>query len=129
MYALINGHIFWQNSPDLTGNLTRDSKSQSALRFVVIRIWHVKFKMTNGRMDVLHYPVKLRTKKRSLETTLLSPRIGHHEVQRISAGETASKEQRFKCRICHKKTSFKWQKCSSPGNSLALCSYQTGRDC
>ena len=97
----------WSNSPNLTAILTRDAKSQSAFRFEVIRIWYAKFKMTNGRMDILHYPaVKFRTKKRSLETTLLSPRKGHHNVQRISADETASKERRLKC-ICHKNRSFK----------------------
>ena len=79
MYALINGHTLWCNSPKLTANLTRDAKSQSAFRFEVIRIWYAKFKMTNGRMGIIHYPtVKLRRKKRSLETTLLSPRKGHN---------------------------------------------------
>ena len=74
MYALISGHTLWHNSPNLTANLTRDAKSQSAFRFEVIRIWYAKFEMTNGRMDILHYPtVKLRTKKRSLETTFCPP--------------------------------------------------------
>ena len=130
MYALVKRHTLWRNSLNITANLTRDAKSQNAFRFEVIRIWYAKFKMTNGRVDVLHYPtIKLQTKKTPLETTLSSPRKGHHEVQRITAGETASKERRLKCRICHKKTSFKRQKCSSSGDTLALCSYQTGRDC
>ena len=126
MYALVNRHTFWRNSLNITANLTRDAKSQRAFCFEVIRIWYAKFKMTNGRVDVLHYPtVKLQTKKRPLETTLSSPRKGHHEVQRITAGKTTSKERRLKCRI----SSFKRQKCSSSGDTLALRSYQRGRDC
>ena len=59
-------------------------QSLSALRFEVIRIWYAKFKMTDGKVDVRHYPtVRLRTKKRSLEATLSSPRKGHHEALHV----------------------------------------------
>ena len=39
MYPLVNGHTLWRNSPNLTTNVKRDPKSQSAFRFEVIRIW------------------------------------------------------------------------------------------
>eukprot|EP00794_Sanderia_malayensis_P004514 gene4514-biopygen3674 len=130
MYVLVNGHTLWRNSPYLLGGLSRDDKSQSSFRFSVIRVWYAKYRMTNGKHAVLHYPTgKLSTKKRSLEATITSPKKGRHDNKRITSSESSSKECRLKCRICHKKTSFMCGKCSSPGEPLPLCSTETGRYC
>ncbi len=88
------------------------------------------YRKTNGNNEVLHYPkARMRTTKRPLEMTITSPRKGRHEEERISANECKSNERRLKCRICHKKTSFKCQKCSSQNDPLVLCSGKTGRNC
>ena len=130
MYVLVNGHTLWCNQQNLIAGKTNHTGSQSAFRFEVIRIWYALYRKTNGSADVLHYPkVRLRTNKRSLEMTLASPRKGRHEEERISASESTSRERRLKCRMCHKKTSFKCLKCSSPDDPLVLCSNKTGRNC
>ena len=64
MYVLVNGHTLWQNSPNLMCNVTRENMSQSEFRFAVIRIWYAMFRKTNGRIEVLHYPVNKQTHHR-----------------------------------------------------------------
>ena len=56
MYVLANGHTLWRNCMNLTGGISKDAVSQSSFRFKVIRFRYALFKMTNGRMSVLHYP-------------------------------------------------------------------------
>ncbi len=131
MYVLVNGHTLWRNNPNLTEGVSRDSQSQSEFRFAVIRVWYALFKKTNGRDEILHYPGnKQRNHRRMLSATLMSPRKGHHKLIRISADETSSKRCRLRCRMCNNKTSFKCDKCSSPGDPLVLCEPKaTGRQC
>ena len=94
MYVLVNRHTLWRNSPNLMCNVTRENISQSEFRFVVIRIWYAMFRRTNGRMEVLHYPVNKQTHhRRSLAMTVTSPRKGTHNIQRISSEDCSSKDQ------------------------------------
>ena len=130
MHVLANGHTLWRNCINLTGGMSKDAVSQSSFRFDVIRVWYALFKMTNGRMSVLHYPsLKPRSNKRKLEQTITSPRKGHHSVERITSEESTGSKRRLRCRICKKKTSYKCSKCSNPGDPLVLCSIETGRHC
>ena len=111
-------------------NVTRENMSQSEFRFAVICIWYAMFRKTNGRMEVFHYPVNKQTHhRRSLAMTVTSPRKGAHNIQRISSEDSSIKDQRLKCPICGKKTSFKCSKCSSPGDPLVICCPSTGRQC
>ena len=92
-------------------NVTRENMSQSEFRFAVIRIWYAIFRKTNGRMEVLHYPVNKQTHHRqSLAMTVASPRKGTHNIQRISTENSSSKDQCLRCCICGKKTCFKCSK-------------------
>lgn len=128
MYVLVNGHTLWRNS--LIDGKTRDECTQSSFRFEIIRVWYAVFKKSNGSMGILHYPSrKLSTRKWTVDMILMSPRKGHHNQQIISANDNSSKMSRIKCRICHMKTSFQCQKCSNPGEPLALCSQETQRSC
>ena len=130
MYVLVNGHTIWRNSPNALQITSRDNLAQSEFRFSVIRVWYALYRKTNGRMDVLCYPLNRQTHhKRKLAMTVTSPRKGRHEVERITNAETSSQTQRLKCRICKRKTSYKCSKCSRPGDPLVLCSIQTGRQC
>ena len=107
MYVLVNGHTLWRNSPNLMCNITRENMSQREFRFAVIRFWYAMFRKANGRMEVLLYPVSKQTHhRRCLAMTVTSPRKGTHNIQRTSSEDTSSKDQRLKCRICGKKTSF-----------------------
>ncbi len=86
--------------------------------------------MRNGSAQVLHYPtMKPCAKKRSMQSTIASPRKGSHQAKRISAAESSSRGCCLKCRICHKKTSSMCSKCSGPGEQLELCLPAMGRDC
>eukprot|EP00795_Rhopilema_esculentum_P004046 gene4046-20219_t len=130
MYILANGHTIWRNSCNIAERMSKDAISQSSFRFEVIRDWYAVFKMTNGTMAVLHYPnYKPRSNKRKLAQTITSPRKGHHSIDRITPDESTGSKRRLRCRICKKKTSYKCAKCSSPGDPLALCCIDTGRDC
>ena len=126
MYVLVNGHTLWRNSPDLMCNVTRENMSQSEFRFAVIRVWYAMFRKTNGRMEVLHYPVKRTHHWRSLAMTVTSPRKGTHNIKEFPRKIVQAK---IKCRICGKKTLFKCSKCSSPGDPLVICCPDTGRQC
>ena len=107
IYVLVNGYNLWRNSPNLIAGKTGDECAQSSFRFAVMRVLYAIFKRTNGKMSILQYPSrKLSTHKRTIEMTLMSPRKGHHDQQRISANDTSSKRRRLKCCICHMKTSF-----------------------
>ena len=76
MYVLVNGHTLWRNSPNLICNVTRENMSQSEFRFAVTCIWYAMFRKTNGRMEVLHYPVNKQTHhRRSLAMTVTSTSI------------------------------------------------------
>ena len=130
MCVSVNEHTLWQNNPNLMCNVTRENMSQSEFRFAVICIWYALFRKTNGRMEVLHYPVNKQTLHRpSLTMTVTSLKKGTHNIQRISLKNSSSKDQRLKCRICDKKTSFKCSKCSSPGDPLVICCPDTDRQC
>ena len=130
MNVLVNGHTLWSNSPNLMCNITRENMSQSEFRFAFICIWYALFRKTNGRMEALHYPANKQTHHWwSLAMTVTSPRKGTYNIQRISSKDSSSKDQRLKCRICGKKTSFKCSKCSSPGDHLVICCPDTGRQC
>ena len=130
MYVSVNEHTLWQNNPNLMCNVTRENMSQSEFRFAVICIWYALFRKTNGRMEVLHYPVNKQTHRRpSLTMTATSLRKGTHNIQRISLKDSSSKDQHLKCHICDKKTSFKCSKCSSPEDPLVICCPDTDRLC
>ena len=112
MYILVNGHTLWRNSPNLMCNVTRENMSQSEFRFAVIRIWYAMFRKTNGRIEVLHYPVNKH--RRSLAMTVTSPRKGTHNIQRISSEDSSSKDQRLKCRIMWQENIIQMQQVFKP---------------
>ena len=130
MYVLVNGHTLWRNSNHLTQGMSKDGISQSEFRFAVIRVWYAMFRKTNGRTEVLHYPANMQAKHRKrLASTLMSPRKGSHAAGKILRSETTSRDQRLRCRICKRKSSFKCMKCSSDGHPLVLCPANSQRQC
>ena len=96
----------------------------------MIRAWYAMYRKTNGRTEVLHYPMNVQKKHRKpLASTMMSPRKGSHAAGKSSLSETSSRDQRLRCRICKRNSSFKCIKCSTVGHTLVLCSPNNRRQC
>ena len=125
MNVLVNEHTFWRNSPNLMCNVTKENMSQSEFRFAVIRIWYAMFRKTNGRIEVLHYPVNKQTHHRqSLAMTVTSPRKGTHNIHTFF-------KQRSTPQMPHmwQENIIQIQQVFKPWGPLVICCPYTGRQC